>query len=53
MNDVTEVVLMRDVHELAKLLVRTGADLNSKNNAEKTPKEEAMEMNHLAVLALL
>ena len=39
-------------YELAKLLVRSGADLTIKNVSGKTPREEAIEMNHLAVLAL-
>ena len=52
-NTALHICVLNGNYELAKLLVRAGADLNSKNNAEKTPKEEAMEMNHLAVLAIL
>ena len=52
-NTALHLCVLNGNYELAKLLVREGADLNSKNNAEKTPKEEAIEMNHLAVLALL
>ena len=40
-------------YELAKLLIRKGADLSIKNISGKTAKEEAIEMNHLAVLDLI
>ena len=40
-------------YELAKLLIRSGADLSIKNSSGKTAKEEAIEMNHLAVLDLM
>jgi len=40
-------------YELAKLLIRNGADLSIKNSSGKTAKEEAIEMNHLAVLDLM
>ena len=40
-------------YELAKLLIRNGAAVDIKNLFGKTPKEEAIEMNHLAVLSLL
>ena len=40
-------------YELAKILVKKGADLNIKNVSGKTAREEAIDMNHLAVLKLL
>ena len=40
-------------YELAKLLIRNDANLDIKNVSGKTPREEAIEMNHLAVLSLL
>ena len=40
-------------YELAKVLVKNGADLNIKNVSGKTAREEAIDMNHLAVLKLL
>ena len=40
-------------YELVKLLLSYGAAIDIKNIAGKTPIEEAIEMNHLAVLSLL
>ena len=40
-------------YELAKILVKSGADLSMKNVSGKTAREEAIDMNHLAVLTLL
>ena len=40
-------------YELAKLLVKKGADLKIRNVSGKTAREEAVDMNHLAVLNLL
>ena len=40
-------------YELVKLLLSYGAAIDIKNIAGKTPIEEAIERNHLAVLSLL
>ena len=52
-NTPLHLCVLNGNYELAKLLVRNGAAVNIKNVSGKTPKEEAIEMNHLAVLSLL